>query len=50
MLVLACLGDLISEEVRARLDRLPHALIALAALRALAEVRAELSEEWATKG
>jgi hypothetical protein len=44
--VLACVGDLASEELRGRLDRLPHALIALAARRAPAEARAELREEW----
>jgi hypothetical protein len=46
ILVLACVGNLVSEEVRGRLDRLPHALIALAARRAPADVRAELAEEW----
>jgi hypothetical protein len=49
MLVLACVGDLASEEVRGRLERLPHALIALAARRAPPEMRAELREEWAAE-
>ncbi len=46
VLILACVGDLVSEEVRARLDRLPHSLIALAARRVPADVRAELADEW----
>jgi hypothetical protein len=49
LLVLACVGALVSEEVRGRLERLPHALIALAARRAPPEMRAELREEWAAE-
>jgi hypothetical protein len=46
LLVLACVGDLARDELRGRLDRLPRALIALAARRVPAEARADLHEEW----
>jgi hypothetical protein len=42
----AILGDLVSEEVRGRLDHLPHALIRLAARRLPPDVREDLAEEW----
>jgi hypothetical protein len=42
----AILGDLVSEEIRVRLDRLPHALIRLAARRLPSDVREDLAEEW----
>jgi hypothetical protein len=46
---LICISDLVSEEARTRLDRLPHALIRLAARRAPAEIRDELGAEWAAE-
>ncbi|MFY1698520.1 hypothetical protein [Solwaraspora sp. WMMA2101] len=45
-LFVAALGDMISEEVRTRLDQLPHALVRLAARRMPASMRDELLEEW----
>lgn len=42
----ACFEDLVKEEARTRLERLPYALIMLAALRAPREVRSDLREEW----
>jgi hypothetical protein len=42
----AILGDLVSEEIRGRLDRLPYALIRLAVRRVLPGVREDLAEEW----
>jgi len=42
----AVLGDLVSGEIRGRLDRLPHALIRLAAHRLPSDVRQDLAEEW----
>jgi hypothetical protein len=45
----ACVGDLFSEEARTRLDRLPYALIRLAALRVPSDVRPELYEEWSAE-
>lgn len=45
-LILVAMGEMVSEEVRGRLERLPHTLIALAARWAPTEVRAELHDEW----
>jgi hypothetical protein len=45
----AILGDLISEEIRGRLDQLPHGLLRLAARRVQADVRQDLAEEWAAE-
>jgi hypothetical protein len=42
----AVLGDLLSEEVRTRLDRVPAYLLELAARRVDADLRVELLEEW----
>jgi hypothetical protein len=39
-------GDLISQEVRARLDRLPHAVLYLAIRRLPVELRADVGKEW----
>jgi hypothetical protein len=45
-LAAACIGDLISEEIRHRLDRLPQGLIRLAVRRVPADLRHELYDEW----
>jgi hypothetical protein len=45
----AILGDLVSEEIRARLDRLPQALVSLAARRLPLDVREDLSEDWSVE-
>jgi hypothetical protein len=45
-LAAACIGDLISEEIRCRLDRLPQRLIRLAVRRVPADLRRELYDEW----
>jgi hypothetical protein len=45
-LAMACIGDLISEEIRYRLDRLPHGLIRLAVRRVPADLRGDLYDEW----
>jgi hypothetical protein len=42
----AILGDLVSEEIRGRLDHLPHAIIRLAARRLPPDVREDLAQEW----
>jgi hypothetical protein len=52
LLTLACgligtvLGELASQEIRTRLDRIPQALIRLAARRVPADLRADRAEEW----
>jgi hypothetical protein len=45
----AILGDMVSEEIRGRLDRLPHALIRLAARWLPPDVREDLAEEWSAE-
>ena len=45
-LTAAAIGDIFSEEIRGRLDRLPHALISLTARRLPPDVRDDLTEEW----
>jgi len=45
----ALIGDLVSEEIRNRLDRLPHGLIRLATRRLPMGVRRELTEEWSAE-
>jgi hypothetical protein len=46
-LATTALGDMVSEEVRDRLDHLPHAILRLAALRLDADLRATVYEdEW----
>ena len=45
-LVVVVVGDLVSEEVRVRLDRIPQALIGLAARRVAEDIRANRTEEW----
>jgi lipopolysaccharide/colanic/teichoic acid biosynthesis glycosyltransferase len=45
-LVTAVVGDLVSEEVRTRLERLPAALVRLAGLWLPANVRDEWTDEW----
>ncbi len=42
----AVLGELISQEIRGRLDQVPHGLIRLAARRLQPELREDLAEEW----
>ena len=44
-----CIGDLASEEIRGRLDRLPNALIRLASHRIPGNVRDDLADEWAAE-
>jgi hypothetical protein len=39
-------GDMVSKEIRARLDMVPHRVITLAARRSPTEIRDELQEEW----
>jgi mycothiol system anti-sigma-R factor len=46
VLATVCIGDLVSEEVRQRLDRFPHALICLATRRLPDQLRAEQRDEW----
>ncbi len=43
--LVAALGELVSDEIRARLDRVPFALLAVAARRLPANQRAELHEQ-----
>jgi hypothetical protein len=43
---LACVADLLSEEVRGQLDRIPHLVLKLAVLRLPAVAREESEEEW----
>jgi hypothetical protein len=45
-LAILTLGDMASEEVRARLDRLPRTLIGLAVRRLPPELRDDLGDEW----
>jgi hypothetical protein len=45
-LLIVAVGDLVSEEVRSRLDRLPHVLLRLAAWRLPAELREDRLAEW----
>jgi hypothetical protein len=45
-LIMVALGDLVSEEVRVRLDRLPFGLIRLAGRRLPVEMRDDRTEEW----
>ena len=45
-LAAATLGDLVSEEVRSRLDRLPLLIVRLAVRRLPAELRGEQAAEW----
>jgi hypothetical protein len=45
-LAILTLGDMASKEVRARLDRLPRALIGLAVRRLPPELRDDLGDEW----
>jgi hypothetical protein len=45
-LAIVTLGDLFSEEVRGRLDRLPHALIHLVGRRLADDIRNTMIEEW----
>lgn len=45
-LAVAAIGDMVSEEIRARLDRLPHVILRLATRRLPAELRADIGEEW----
>jgi len=45
-LLIIALGDVISEEVRARLDQLPYVIIGWAARRLPGDCRADFSEEW----
>lgn len=45
--VMAALGDMVSEEVRDRLDHLPHAILCLAAMRLDPEQRTTIyDDEW----
>jgi len=45
-LVVVAIGDMVSEEVRARLDRLPHAVLCLAIRRLPGELRADIGKDW----
>lgn len=45
-LATACVGDLVSEEVRGRLDRLPYQLIRLAARHIPQDLRSDRTDEW----
>jgi hypothetical protein len=45
-LAVTALGEMFSEEARARLDRLPHALLAIAIGRLPAEIRLDVGDEW----
>lgn len=42
----ASFGELVSQEIRTRLDRIPQAVIRLAALRLPVDLRAECTDEW----
>lgn len=46
LLVTTVVGDLVSEEVRGHLERIPYALVRLAARRLPVEVRSEYVDEW----
>ena len=48
-LVGVALGDLLSEEIRARLEKVPHAILRLAALRVAVSLRRELHGEWSAE-
>jgi hypothetical protein len=48
-LVGAAVGDLASEEIRGRLDRLPHGVVRLAARLLPEQVRDDLRDEWAAE-
>lgn len=48
-LVGVVLGDLVSGEIRGRLDRIPHTLIQRAGRRLGEEIRAEVTSEWAAE-
>jgi len=48
-LALVVVGDLVSEEVRARLDHLPHAVLRLAIRRLPANLPADLGDEWSAE-
>jgi hypothetical protein len=48
-LVGVALGDLLSEEIRARLEKVPHAILRLAALRVPVALRRWLREEWSAE-
>lgn len=43
---LVALGDLISEQIRVRLDRIPYALLRVAIRRLPLEIRADVGDEW----
>jgi HD domain len=43
------MADLVSEEIRARLDKAPRALLRVAVLRLPASLRGELSDEWSAE-
>ena len=45
-LVVVIVGDLVSEEVRARLDHLPHTVLRLAIRRLSPDLRDDIGEEW----
>jgi hypothetical protein len=43
------LGDVLSNEIRARLDKIPHAIVQVAVLRLPVPLRRELSDEWSAE-
>lgn len=45
-LIVATVGDLVSEELRGRLDRMPYAVLRLAIRRLPAEIRQSVGDEW----